>query len=45
MKKIILKHALLNAQDYEGKANPKAVLGKVLSEDPKLKKDIPKLIA
>ena len=44
MKKIILKHTLLNAQDFDGKANPKAVLGKVLSEDPKLKKDIPKLM-
>ncbi|MBR9682873.1 MAG: glutamate--tRNA ligase [Candidatus Aenigmarchaeota archaeon] len=44
MKKIILKHALLNAQDFEGKANPKAVLGKVLAENSKLKKDIPKLM-
>jgi len=40
---IILKHTLLNAQQY-GKANEKAVLGKVMSEDPSLKKDIKKLL-
>ncbi|MFQ6020631.1 MAG: glutamate--tRNA ligase [Candidatus Aenigmatarchaeota archaeon] len=42
MKKVILKHALANAIQY-GKADEKAVLGKVLSEKPKLKKDIKKV--
>ncbi|MEA1994269.1 MAG: glutamate--tRNA ligase [Euryarchaeota archaeon] len=37
---MIKKHVLINALDYDGKANPKAVLGKVLAEDEKLKEDI-----
>ena len=37
MKKIIEKFTLDNAVKHGGKANPKAVLGKVLQEDPKLK--------
>jgi glutamyl-tRNA synthetase len=37
---MVMKHALLNAATHEGKANEKAVLGKVLSEDEKLKKKI-----
>ena len=40
---IIKKHALLNAQEYNGKANAQAVLGKVLAEKPELKKDMAKL--
>ena len=40
MKKAIKKHVLLNAIEYEGKANAQAVLGKVLAEKPELKKDI-----
>jgi glutamyl-tRNA synthetase len=40
MQDIIKKHALLNAVEYNGKANPQAVLGKVLAEKPELKKDI-----
>ncbi len=40
-KEIILKHALKNAADYRGKANPKVVLGAVLKESPELKKDVP----
>lgn len=40
MKKIVLKHALLNAVEFKGKANEKAVLGKVLAEKPSLKKNI-----
>lgn len=43
MKKVIKKHALINAVEYEGKANTQAVLGKVLAEKPKLKNDIAKL--
>ncbi len=34
-----LKHALLNAAQYNGRANEKAVLGKVLAERPELKDD------
>jgi glutamyl-tRNA synthetase len=40
MKDIIKKHALLNAVEYNGKANTQAVLGKVLAENPELKKGI-----
>ena len=43
MKEIILKYALQNAVKYKGKANIGAVLGKVLSENPKLKKDTKRL--
>jgi glutamyl-tRNA synthetase len=42
MKKVILKQVLANAIQY-GKADEKAVLGKVLAENPKLKKDIKKI--
>ena len=44
MKDIIKKHALLNAVEYNGKANEQAVLGRVLAEKPKLKKDVKNLI-
>ena len=40
MKDLIRKHALLNAVQYNGKANEGAVLGKVLAEDPDLKYNI-----
>jgi glutamyl-tRNA synthetase len=43
MEKIIKKHALLNAVEYNGKANAQAVLGKVLAEKPDLKKNMAKL--
>ncbi len=43
MKKIIKKHALLNAVEYKGRAQVQAVLGKILAEKPELKKDIKKL--
>ncbi len=39
LNKIILKHALLNAQQY-GKAEMGSVLGKVIAEAPEVKKDI-----
>ena len=38
--KLILRHVLENAVKYNGKANEKAVLGKVLSENAKLRKDV-----
>lgn len=44
MKDLILKHVLKNAIDFGGQANPKAVLGRILSEEPSLKKDVPKLL-
>lgn len=44
MKKLILKHALANAVEHKGKANNKAVLGKILAERPELKKDVKKTI-
>ena len=43
LKKIITKYALQNAVSYNGKANPGAVIGKVLAENPELRDDIKKL--
>ena len=43
MKDLILKYALQNALRYDGKANAGAVIGKVLSENPALKKEIAKI--
>jgi glutamyl-tRNA synthetase len=43
MEDVIKKHALLNALEYNGKANTQAVLGKVLAEKPELKNDMAKL--
>lgn len=40
---LILKYALQNAVYFKGKAQVGAVMGKVLSEEPKLKKDAQKL--
>jgi len=40
----IRKHALLNAIEHEGTANPQAVLGKLIAEDPELRKDIQKIM-
>lgn len=45
MKPLIEKHVLKNAVDFGGKANPNAVLGKVLAEHPELKRDVPNLRA
>lgn len=44
MEKIIRKHALLNAVEFDGKAYFQSVLGKVLAENPKLKPEIKKII-
>ncbi|MCK4309867.1 MAG: glutamate--tRNA ligase, partial [Methanomicrobia archaeon] len=41
---MIKKHVLINALEHNGKANPKAVLGKVLSENEKLKTRIPETL-
>ena len=35
LEKSIEKYALLNAVKYEGKANPGAVIGSVIKENPK----------
>jgi glutamyl-tRNA synthetase len=43
MEELIRKHALKNALDY-GKANPKAVLGKVLAENPELRAKVRELL-
>lgn len=40
MQDIIKKHALLNAVEYDGKANTQAVMGKVIAEKPELKNDM-----
>jgi len=43
-KKILLKHALLNAIQHDGKADVQAVLGKIISENPKVRDKIKKII-
>ncbi len=43
MDSTIRKYALQNAVKFNGKANPGAVIGKILGEKPELKKDIPKI--
>ena len=43
MKDLILKYALQNAVKFKGKANVGAVIGKVLAENPELKKSMKKL--
>lgn len=43
MNELIYKYTLQNAVRYEGKANPGAIIGKVLSENPELKKDMKSL--
>lgn len=40
MEEIIKKHALKNAIDFKGKANPKAIIGKLILEMPEIKKNI-----
>lgn len=40
MKDLILKHALLNAVEHNGKAEVKSVLGKIIAEDPSVKNKI-----
>ena len=44
MKDIILKYALKNALDFNGKVNRNVVLGLVLRDNPALKKDVPKVL-
>src|SRR3989338_2237940 len=44
MKQIIQKYVLKNALDFGGKANPKAVLGFVLKENPALKTNVPAVL-
>jgi glutamyl-tRNA synthetase len=40
MQEVIKKHALMNAVEYNGKANVQAVMGKVVAELPELKNDM-----
>lgn len=40
LKKTALKYALQNAVEFKGKANPGAVIGKIISENPELKSKI-----
>ena len=44
IKTVILKHALLNASEHEGKANVQAVLGKLIAELPETKNKIPEIM-
>ncbi|MFQ6119587.1 MAG: glutamate--tRNA ligase, partial [Methanosarcinales archaeon] len=43
-KDIILKHCLINAIRYDGKANVQAVLGKIIAEKPELKSKIKDIV-
>src|SRR3989338_4169445 len=43
MDEIILKYALQNAIRFNGKANPNAVIGKIVQENPSLKSKIPEI--
>ena len=41
IEELVLKYALKNAWDYEGKVNANVILGAVLKEDSELKKFVP----
>src|SRR3989338_1936505 len=41
---LILKYILKNALEFQGKANPKAVLGLILKENPELRKEVPAVL-
>jgi len=43
-RKKLLKHALLNAIQHDGKANTQAVLGKLISENPRVRNKIKKIL-
>ncbi|MGQ9723121.1 MAG: glutamate--tRNA ligase [Candidatus Jordarchaeum sp.] len=43
LEQIILKHALANAIKFEGKANQKAVIGKIIAMNPELKEQAKKI--
>src|SRR3989338_10603468 len=43
MEDLLYKYALQNAVKYNGKANPGALIGKILAEKPELKSDIENL--
>ncbi len=43
-RQILLKHALLNAIQHSGKADVQAVLGKIISEKPKVRGEIKEII-
>lgn len=40
MQELILKYALQNAVKHNGKANPGAIIGKLIAEDPEIKKQM-----
>ncbi|MEM5867624.1 MAG: glutamate--tRNA ligase [Candidatus Aenigmatarchaeota archaeon] len=44
MEEVILKHALINALEHEGKAEVQAVIKRVLGERPELKENVKQLI-
>lgn len=44
IRELVLKYALINAYTHRGKANPKAVIGKVLGENPELRKRAKEII-
>lgn len=44
MKNKILEHALINAVEYEGKAQMQAVIGKLIAEDPKIKSKLGEIV-
>ena len=43
LEKIVYKHALMNAVKHKGSANPGAVMGSIMSQEPELRKDAKKI--
>ncbi len=43
LEKIVYKHALMNAVKHKGNANPGAVMGSIMSQEPELRKDAKKI--
>jgi glutamyl-tRNA synthetase len=44
MEEMILKHALVNAAEHEGRAEVQAVVGKIIAEQPELREQIKEII-
>ena len=40
MEEVILKHSLINAIEHNGKAEIQSVLGRIIAEDPRMRKKI-----
>jgi len=45
IEKAIIKHAIINAVQHDNKANPKAIIGKIIAEFPEVKKDMRTIVS